>query len=106
MHKSKYMMLEIFNFAYGAVETVLTMRLLSKRMLALSQDPYISKNFKANNYSGVSLDVRHINDVALLAKAQRYSEIINAAEFLNVDVFYEFPKDRSLVRDELHSIVK
>jgi hypothetical protein len=56
-------MLTIFNFGYSAVETVLTMRQLSRRFLKISRDPYIQENFTSFNYDGVSIDVRQKNDV-------------------------------------------
>lgn len=63
MSQSKYGMLTIFNFGYNAVETVLTMRQLSRRFLQISRDPYVQENFKICHYGGVNVDVRQKNDV-------------------------------------------
>jgi hypothetical protein len=62
-------MFSIFHFAFEQIETILTIRQLSKRFKTLSTDDYITENFYKNNYGGVSVEIRTKSDFALLEKA-------------------------------------
>ncbi len=103
--KSKYGMLSIFMSAFGQTETILTFRRLSKRFYELSKDPYIIQNFKQDKDRGVFVDIRHIEDLKLLTSAVRYAAIIMAIDFLNVNVSFEHPRDKSVVRQQLDQII-
>ena len=87
-------MLSIFQYCYGAVDTVLMMRMINRRLHSLAKDPYIQNNFRDTGYSGVQVEIRSAQDFTMLEKAIRYSEIINASAFLNLSVYYEFSKKR------------
>lgn len=104
MTSSKYGMLSIFIFAYDStVETVLNLRRLSKRFQRLSQDSYIQDFFINTNYTGVHIELRSNHDFVLLSKAQRYSKIINAAKFLNLEMNYEYPKEVGATPESIRS---
>ena len=74
-------MLSVFKYAFGYIETVMTMRMINKQYLAWSRDTYILDNF-GMEYSGLRLEIRHIDMLDIMLKAIRYLDIVSAPHML------------------------
>ena len=87
MARSKYGMLEILRAAFNRIDAVLTMRLLNKKFLALSQDPYLD-NFQSSQDT-MFLEVRKEEDIDYFRKMITYTNMIKG-NCLHIEFFWNF----------------